>query len=139
MDLGRSLADQFPSGFLVFPRVRLPAVVTEQTYALPVTTKTRRLIVLTGLTDTQIHHIANALAEPPRAGRPWALPLASRVVLTTAALRTNLTVRHQPAAVFDISKSQAHRIIDDLTPHCPTCSTPPSMETGAAHGPWTAS
>lgn len=32
-----------------------------------------------------------------------------------AALRTNLTVR-QLAAVFDISKSQANRIIADLTP-----------------------
>lgn len=41
--------------------------------------------------------------------------MTSRVVLTAAALRTNLTVR-QLAAVFDFSKSQAHRIITDLTP-----------------------
>ncbi|AXV10305.1 Putative transposase for insertion sequence element IS112 (plasmid) [Euzebya pacifica] len=71
--------------------------------------------MLTGLTRTQLDTITAALASPPGPGRPWALPLPARIVLTAAALRTNLTVR-QIAAVFDIPKSQAHRIITDLTP-----------------------
>ncbi|WP_170127891.1 transposase family protein [Euzebya rosea] len=75
----------------------------------------RRLVVLTGLTVPHIHHIAGELTEPARQGRPWALPLPARIVLCCAALRTSLTVR-QLAAVFGISKSQAHRIITDLTP-----------------------
>ncbi|CAN5345498.1 hypothetical protein BH23ACT9_BH23ACT9_39520 [soil metagenome] len=71
--------------------------------------------MLTGLTKAHIDHITAELARPARPGRPWALPLASRVLLAAAALRTNLTVR-QLAAIIDISKSQAHRIIDHLTP-----------------------
>lgn len=74
-----------------------------------------RLVVLTGLTVPHIHHIVDQLDRGAGPGRPWALPLASRVVMATAALRTNLTVR-QLAAVFDVSKSQAHRVIADLTP-----------------------
>lgn len=61
--LGTSLADQFPSGFLVLPRVRLSADVTLRTYDFGVTSNVRRL-----------------------------------------------------AAVFDISKSPAHRTVDHLTP-----------------------
>jgi hypothetical protein len=41
--------------------------------------------------------------------------LARRIVIACTALRTNLTVR-ELAAVFAISKSQAHRIVADLTP-----------------------
>jgi hypothetical protein len=40
---------------------------------------------------------------------------SERVLVACASLRTNLTVR-ELAAVFAISKSQAHRIIADLTP-----------------------
>ncbi|MGI9016112.1 MAG: helix-turn-helix domain-containing protein [Euzebya sp.] len=59
--------------------------------------------------------IATQLDRQPPSGRPWRLALPNRIVVCCAALRTNLTVR-QIAAVFDISKSQAHRIIADLTP-----------------------
>lgn len=54
-------------------------------------------------------------ASEHRRGHPWALPLGRRVLVTCVALRTNLTVR-ELAAVFAISKSQAHRILADLTP-----------------------
>lgn len=49
-----------------------------------------------------------------RRGRPWAQPLRQRVLVACLALRTNLTVR-EIAAVFAISKSQAHRILADVT------------------------
>jgi hypothetical protein len=49
-----------------------------------------------------------------RRGRRWALPLARRAVVGWVGLRTNLTIR-ELGAVFAISKSQAHRIIADLT------------------------
>lgn len=56
---------------------------------------------------------ATDLAARPR-GRPWQLPLPARLLVTTVALRTNLTMR-QIAAVFNISTSQTHRIIDRHT------------------------
>lgn len=115
MAFGRPSADQFPSWDRVFPRRRGTSDVTEQTYDRGVTAMTRRLVVLTGLTATDINHIAGELTEPARQGRPWVTPLPARIVLCCAALRTNLTVR-QLAAVFGISKSQAHRVIADLTP-----------------------
>ncbi|CAN5120209.1 hypothetical protein BH23ACT9_BH23ACT9_15400 [soil metagenome] len=74
-----------------------------------------RLLPLTGLTVPVVVQIATHLDRQARSGRPWRLPLPDRIVVFGAALRTNLTVR-QIAAVFDISKSQAHRIIADLTP-----------------------
>ena len=46
--------------------------------------------------------------------RPWALKLRTRGLLACIALRTNLTIR-EVAALFGISRSQAHRIIADMT------------------------
>jgi len=54
-------------------------------------------------------------ADPVRKSRPWSLPLEDRVLLVAAYRRTNLTLR-QLAPLFDISKSAADRIIDDLGP-----------------------
>jgi len=54
-------------------------------------------------------------SERRRGDHPWALPIGRRVLVTCVALRTNLTVR-ELAAVFAISKSQAHRIVADLIP-----------------------
>ncbi len=74
------------------------------------------LAALTGLTRQHLSHAVAALAvgEVDRRGRPWALPLRTRTILCAVALRTNLTIR-QIAAIFGISKSQAHRVIADLT------------------------
>lgn len=77
---------------------------------------TLRLLPLTGLDR---HHfdaiVAACTAALPRArGRPWSLPLPERVLLTVVALRTNLTIR-QLTAVFGVSKTQTHRIIDRHT------------------------
>ncbi|MFJ8057708.1 transposase [Streptomyces sp. NPDC096142] len=54
-------------------------------------------------------------ASDQQRGRPWSLPLEDRVLLVTAYLRTNLTMR-QLALLFGISKSAADRIIDHIAP-----------------------
>ncbi|CAL9669244.1 IS5 family transposase IS1373 [Streptomyces sp. enrichment culture] len=51
----------------------------------------------------------------PTGGRPWALPLESRVLLVAAYWRTNLTMR-QLGPLFGISKSAADRVIDHIAP-----------------------
>ena len=58
---------------------------------------------------------ATASQHRPRRGRPWASSLERRLTLVCASLRTNLTLR-ELAAMFDISKSQVHRIVADLVP-----------------------
>ncbi|CAL9665411.1 IS5 family transposase IS1373 [Streptomyces sp. enrichment culture] len=50
----------------------------------------------------------------PTAGRPWALPLESRVLLVAAYWRTNLTMR-QLGPLFGISKSAGTVLIVDGT------------------------
>jgi hypothetical protein len=45
----------------------------------------------------------------------WSRSLAHRILITCAALRTNLTMR-ELAASFAISKSAAHRIVSTMTP-----------------------
>ena len=76
----------------------------------------RRLLPLTGLEPRQFATVVEAAAAmlPAARGRRWRLPLQERLLLTAVALRTNLTVR-QLAAVFDVSKSQAHRVVDRHT------------------------
>ncbi|WP_193475499.1 transposase family protein [Streptomyces griseomycini] len=51
----------------------------------------------------------------PTGGRPWALPLESRVLLVAAYWRTNRTMR-QLGPLFGISKSAADRVIDHIAP-----------------------
>jgi hypothetical protein len=58
--------------------------------------------------------VARLRATEPRRGHGWAQPLERRVLVACVALRTNLTVR-ELAAVFAISKSQAHRIVANVT------------------------
>jgi hypothetical protein len=71
---------------------------------------------LTGLVRHQLDTVAAAASRSlsPARGRRWSLPLPERLRLAMVALRTNLTVR-QLAAVFAISTSQVHRIIDRHT------------------------
>lgn len=59
--------------------------------------------------------VRHEVADEPRRGRPWGLPLEDRVLLVTAYWRTNLTLR-QLAPLFGVSKSAANRIIDHLGP-----------------------
>lgn len=70
---------------------------------------------LTSIRRDQLDAIVDALRSGHRSrGRPWALSLRQRVVITTTSLRTNLTLR-ELADVFAISRSQVHRIISDIT------------------------
>jgi hypothetical protein len=50
-----------------------------------------------------------------RKGRPWSLPLEDRVLLVAAYWRTNLTLR-QLVPQFEVPKSAADRVIDNLAP-----------------------
>ncbi|WP_428956661.1 helix-turn-helix domain-containing protein [Streptomyces sp. cg35] len=59
--------------------------------------------------------VRREVADEPRRGRPWSLPLEDRVLLVAAYWRTNLTLR-QYAPLFGVSKSAANRIIDHLGP-----------------------
>lgn len=70
---------------------------------------------LTGLDPAGLAALVDRLrpATVRRRGRPWSLPLERRVLVACTSLRTNLTVR-ELAAVFDISPTQAHRILTDI-------------------------
>lgn len=73
-----------------------------------------RACALTGLAPTARDAVLRCLhADQARRGRPWALPLDQRVVIACTSLRTNLTIR-ELAAVFGISRAQAHRIVTDI-------------------------
>lgn len=68
---------------------------------------------LTGVPSRALAVVIERLRSNTRRGRPWALSLDRRVVITCTSLRTNLTVR-ELAAVFGISRAQAHRIVCDI-------------------------
>jgi hypothetical protein len=75
-----------------------------------------RACALTGLAATTCDAVLRCLrADRARRGRPWALPLEQRVVIACTSLRTNLTLR-ELAAIFDLSRSQAHHIVTDIVP-----------------------
>ncbi|HWK10584.1 MAG TPA: transposase family protein [Vicinamibacterales bacterium] len=71
--------------------------------------------VLTALEARHMRRLCQRVAPAPRRGRPWSCSLRRRILITCAALRTNLTFR-ELAEVFQISKSTAHRIIAAITP-----------------------
>lgn len=69
---------------------------------------------LTGLPPTGVAVLVRRLRSTQvRRGRPWARSLEQRVVIACTSLRTNLTIR-ELAAVFRISRAQAHRIVSDV-------------------------
>lgn len=74
----------------------------------------RPLHVLAALDSRGLERLLGRLTLEPQRGRPWSCTLRRRVLITCAALRTNLTFR-ELAAVADISKSTAHRIVARLT------------------------
>jgi hypothetical protein len=74
-----------------------------------------RMLVLAAITHRRLEAVLHRLPPEPCRGRPWSSSLRRRVLITCAALRTNLTIR-ELAASFAISKSTAHRIIASLVP-----------------------
>lgn len=75
--------------------------------------------VFTGLSVRQFRKLVRIVArhggEQTGTGRRWGLPLADRVLLIAVYYRTNLTLR-QVAALFGVSKSAAHRVVDHPAP-----------------------
>ncbi|WP_344598857.1 transposase family protein, partial [Actinomadura vinacea] len=76
----------------------------------------------TGLSPRQFRKLVRVVAErggtqiaDGRPGRPWALPLADRVLLVAVYWRTNLTLR-QVGPLFGISHAAAHRVVDTVGP-----------------------
>jgi len=76
----------------------------------------------TGLQPAQFRKLVRLVAKrggdeiaDGRPGRPWALPLADRVLLVAAYWRTNLTMR-QIGPLFGVSHSAAYRVIDSIGP-----------------------
>lgn len=76
---------------------------------------TSRMLVLAAISRRRLASVLHRLPSEPRRGRPWSCSLAQRILITCAALRTNLTIR-ELAASFAISKSAAHRIVSTMTP-----------------------
>ena len=68
----------------------------------------------TGLSHSQLESVIRQVRSKRGRGRPWNRTLDDRVLIACTGLRTNLTIR-ELAAAFSISKSQAHRIVADLT------------------------
>lgn len=77
--------------------------------------KISRLLVLAALDPGHLDRLVQLVAADPRRGRPWSCSLRDRVLVTCAALRTNLTIR-ELAAVVGLSKSTIHRILAAMTP-----------------------
>ena len=73
-----------------------------------------RMFVLAALTRNRLRTLLQRLPRETRRGRPWSCSRRRRVLITCAALRTNLTMR-ELAACFAISKSAAHRIVSSMT------------------------
>ena len=76
-----------------------------------------RTAALTGLTISELDHVARRLTPQQRCrrGRPPSLTHHDRVLLVVTALRTNLTERAL-AAIFRTSQSTVHRTIRNLLP-----------------------
>jgi hypothetical protein len=74
-----------------------------------------RMHLLAAISRPELAFVMRRLPSERRRGRPWSRTLRHRVLIACAALRTNLTMR-ELAAVFQISKSMAHRIVATITP-----------------------
>ena len=78
-----------------------------------------------------LSRLAGAVGKRAR-GRPWALPLRTRVLIALVSLRTNLTTRAL-AALYGTSQSQVQRIIAQLTP---LLGTVLARSARPRRGPW---
>ena len=83
----------------------------------PLRHRWRNLLPLTGLSTGQVRTVYTLAQQrlPPAPGRPWALPLAVRVLLVLIHLRTNPTTRAL-GALFATSQSARDRVIHHLVP-----------------------
>src|SRR5882762_2589885 len=97
------------------PRVRFPDDPTDRSYATPLTMTLDRMLTLAAISRRRRAFVMRRLPAERRRGRPWSRSLRHRVLIACTALRTNLTLR-ELAAVFQISKSAAHRILATITP-----------------------
>jgi hypothetical protein len=80
------------------------------------TCKPTELRAWTGLTGPQMHALIERPWQPApdsRRARPRALPFPDRVLFPTLSYRTNLTME-QLGALFGISDSAVHRVVDRL-------------------------
>ena len=74
-----------------------------------------RSMILAALDPPRLRWLLDHIAlERGRRGRRWSRSLQKRILITCAALRTNMTVR-ELAATFGLSKSSAHRIVSTTT------------------------
>jgi hypothetical protein len=88
------------------------------------------LYAWTSLTGGQIRHLIEQLwADCPDAGRgrTWALGFPDRVLLLVLSYRTNLTME-QLAALFGVSDSTVHRVVDRLATHLAELLGPPPKD-----------
>jgi hypothetical protein len=84
-----------------------------------------RISHLCRLDPAHLAAITQALGRGVRPrGRPWTLPLESRLELVCTSLRTNLTFR-ELATLYSVSTSQVHRILVDLVPRLAALLTTP--------------
>jgi hypothetical protein len=97
------------------PRVRFPDDPTDRSYVTVLTMTIRRMHLLAAVSSGQLAFMMRRLPPERRRGRPWSRTFRHRVLIACVALRTNLTIR-ELAAVFQISKSTAHRIVATITP-----------------------
>ena len=84
----------------------------------------------TRLTGGQIRRLIEQLWDAcPDAGRGrrWALGFPDRVLMLVLSYRTNLTME-QLAALFAISDSAVHRVVDRLAPHLAELIGPPPTD-----------
>lgn len=77
---------------------------------------THLLVSAIGIHDRELDTIVDRLRPTEHVrGRPWSRSLRRRLCLVCFALRTNLTLR-ELSAIFTVSRSQVHRIMNDLVP-----------------------
>jgi hypothetical protein len=88
----------------------------DRSYVTVLTMTIGRLRVLAALSSRRLAALlARIRPDSPHRGRPWSCSWQRRILVTCAALRTNLTIR-ELAAVARLSKSAVHRIVTALTP-----------------------
>ena len=75
----------------------------------------RSLLTLAALDERRLHALLRRLPQRARRGRPWSCSRALRVLVTCAALRSNLTLR-ELSAISGLPKSTVHRIVATLIP-----------------------
>jgi hypothetical protein len=87
----------------------------------------RTLLTLAALDPRRLRVVLERLPATPRRGRPWSCSRIKRVLIASAALRSNLTMR-ELAAVLAMSKSTVHRIVATITPQLAALLVDPPLD-----------